>query len=36
MHLAKEGLEAPLPPDWIPIQDENHEYSFKNVKTGII
>lgn len=32
-YLAKEGLKAPLPPNWISIKDDNEDIYYQNVET---
>jgi len=33
--IAREGIHAPLPPQWKPCQDKNGDIYFFNFKTGI-
>lgn len=33
-YIAKEGLKAPLPAPWKPIQDQDGELYFYNFQTG--
>lgn len=33
-YIAKEGLKAPLPEPWKPIQDRDGELYFYNFRTG--
>jgi hypothetical protein len=30
MYLAKEGLKAPLPPNWVPYQGRDGEVYYKH------